>query len=236
MATSKTPKNPELTKSISKSKSQKNGPAFKISLSEEQKEAKRIALENVVTVLLGKAGSGKTQLAVNIACDLFYKGGGNIEKIVIARPLVPAGEETGFLPGDIKEKTDPYMQPIYANMYQLLGKQNTEKLIIEGVIEIIPFAFMRGITYTNSIVIIDEAQNCTDAQIEMALGRIGFGSKMLICGDVAQIDLKDKRNSGLNFLKKVEERVKGFKVVTLLKNHRHPIVEEILEVYKDKNN
>lgn len=207
----------------------KNPIKFNISLNEEQKAAKEIILSNPVTVLRGMAGSGKTLVAVQVALDLLFTN--QIEKIIITRPTV-AKEDIGFLPGDIREKMDPWLAPIYHNLYLLYSKDKIDKEVEEGRIEILPFAFMRGRTFVNTFVIVDEAQNVTHTQMEMVLGRLGRNSWMAICGDIAQIDLRDKRQTGFSFLNRLEEQVKGFRVVTLLQNHRHPIVEPILKVYQ----
>jgi phosphate starvation-inducible PhoH-like protein len=208
----------------------KNPIKFKLTLNEEQKEAKNIILETPVSVLKGAAGSGKTLLAVQIALDLLFNR--EIEKLVITRPTV-AKEDIGFLPGDLREKMDPWLAPIYANLEMIYDKDKVQKLITEGIIEILPFPFMRGRTLVNSCVIVDEAQNVTMSQMEMVLGRLGVGSKLIICGDTSQIDLKNKKESGLDFLNTISARVNGVKVITLKKNHRHPIVPEILDVYRE---
>jgi phosphate starvation-inducible PhoH-like protein len=207
----------------------KNPIKFNISLNNEQKAAKEIILENPVTVLKGMAGSGKTLVAVQTALDLLFTK--QVEKIIITRPTV-AKEDIGFLPGDIKEKMDPWLAPIYHNLYLLYSKEKIDKEVEEGRIEILPFAFMRGRTFLNSFVVVDEAQNVTHTQMEMVLGRLGKNSWMTICGDLAQVDLKNKKETGFSFLSRVEEHVKGVRVVVLKQNHRHPIVEPILEVYQ----
>jgi phosphate starvation-inducible PhoH-like protein len=203
---------------------------FKITLNEEQKEAKSIILQNPVNVLRGSAGSGKTLLAVQIALDLLFSR--EIERIVITRPTV-AKEDIGFLPGDLKEKMDPWLAPIYSNLYMLYDKQKIDTLLQEGLIEILPFPFMRGRTLVNACVIVDEAQNVTQSQMEMVLGRLGIGSKIMICGDTTQIDLKNKKESGLDFTNTLASRIDGVKVIILKQNHRHPIVPQILEIYKE---
>ena len=208
----------------------KNPIKFKITLNEEQKDAKAVILAHPVTVLKGAAGSGKTLLAVQIALDLLFNR--EIEKIVITRPTV-AKEDIGFLPGSIKEKLDPWLAPIYANLEMIYDKDKIEKLLNEGIIEILPFPFMRGRTLVNSCVVVDESQNVTTGQMEMVIGRLGKESKLIICGDTTQIDLKNKKDSGLDFLNTVSARVEGVKVITLKQNHRHPIVPEILDVYKE---
>jgi len=207
----------------------KNPITFKIQLNDEQKEAKAIILDNPITVLTGSAGSGKTLLSCQIALDLLFTR--EIEKIIITRPTV-SQEEIGFLPGDIKEKMDPWLQPIYQNFYTLYGKEKVDKEIADGNIQILPMSYIRGITFVDSFIIADEVQNLTHSQMESLLGRLGRGSKMILCGDIAQIDLKDKKRSGLSFLKRVEEEVKGFKIINLKQNHRHEIVQPILDVYK----
>jgi phosphate starvation-inducible PhoH-like protein len=155
-----------------------------------------------------------------------------IEKVVITRPTV-AKEDIGWLPGDLKEKMDPWLAPIYSNLEMLYDKPKIEKLLTDGIIEILPFAFMRGRTLTNSCVVVDEAQNVTMGQMEMVLGRLGIGSKMIICGDTSQIDLKNKKESGLDFMNTLAARVEGVKVISLKQNHRHPIVPSILDVYRE---
>jgi phosphate starvation-inducible PhoH-like protein len=208
----------------------KNPIRFRISLNDEQKEAKQVILDNPVTVLKGMAGSGKTLVAVQTALDLLFTR--EVEKIIITRPTV-AKEDIGFLPGDIKEKMDPWLAPIYHNLYLLYDKAKIDREVEEGRIEILPFAFMRGRTFVDSFVILDEAQNTTHNQMEMLLGRMGKGSKVAICGDIAQVDLRNKKDSGFTFLYRLEEQVKGVKVVTLKTNHRHEIVEPILRVYEE---
>jgi phosphate starvation-inducible PhoH-like protein len=210
----------------------KNPIKFKIQLNEEQKEAKSLILENPVTVIRGMAGSGKTLLACQIALDLLFNR--EAEKIIITRPTV-AKEDIGFLPGDLKEKMDPWLAPIYSNLYMLYEKEKIDKMVEDGVIEILPFPFMRGRTFLNACVILDEAQNVTNNQMEMVLGRLGIASKIMICGDISQIDLKAKKDSGLDFLNTVASRVDGVQIISLKKNHRHPIVPEILSIYTEYN-
>jgi len=205
---------------------------FKSALNEEQKKAKEVVINNDVTVLKGKAGSGKTFLACQIALDMLFKR--DISKIIITRPTV-SKEEIGFLPGDMKDKLDPWLAPIYANLHLLYNKDKINKELDEGNIEVLPFAFMRGRTAVDSIVIVDEAQNVTHSQMEMVIGRLGQNSKMIICGDTSQIDLKSKKESGFAFLTTIASEVKGFEIFTLEKNHRHPIVPEILDIYKKYN-
>jgi phosphate starvation-inducible PhoH-like protein len=208
----------------------KNPINFKISLNEEQKQAKQLILDNPVVLLKGMAGSGKTLVACQIALDMVFKK--EIDKIIITRPTV-AKEEIGFLPGDLKEKMDPWLAPIYANLYILYEKEKIDKMVAEGIIEIVPFAFMRGRTFPNAFVIVDECQNITHSQTEMVIGRLGKGGKMVFCGDTAQIDLKNKKDSGMSFFIRLEENIKGVRVFSLLTNHRHEIVEPILKLYSE---
>ena len=215
-----------------KSKRKPKGPIkFNIQLNEEQKRAKEKILYNTVTILKGKAGSGKSLLAANIALDLLFSK--EIEKIIITRPTVVAGEDIGYLPGDVNEKLAPFTAPVYENMHRLYNKEKVEKCIIDGEIEIVPVSFMRGRNFTNCLVVIDEAQNLTDTQTELLLTRICNGSKMIFCGDAAQIDLKDRKHSGFDVVCKHMKEVPGSEVITLEKNHRHEIVDYILDIYKN---
>jgi phosphate starvation-inducible PhoH-like protein len=207
----------------------KNPIRFRVPLNDEQKEVKKLILENPITVIRGMAGSGKTLVAAQSALDLLFTK--RINKIIITRPTV-SKEDIGFLPGDIREKMDPWLAPIYHNLYMLYNKEKIDKEVENQNIEIVPFAFMRGRTFVDSFVIVDEAQNVTHTQMETIIGRLGKGSKMAICGDIAQIDLKNKRDSGFSFLNRLEEQVEGVKTATLLKNHRHDIVSPVLKVYE----
>lgn len=203
---------------------------FHVSLNDEQKSAKSLILDNHICLVKGAAGSGKTLLAANIALDSFFKK--QIDKIIITRPMV-SKTDMGFLPGDVKEKLDPWLQPIYSNLYQLYNRQKIDKMVEDGDIEISPIQFLRGRTFLNSIVIIDESQNLTHEEVELIIGRMGIGSKLIFTGDTAQIDLKFKKDSGISFFNRLEENVVGVKIITLLKNHRHEIVPEVLKVYQD---
>ena len=219
------------TDQVFKEKRKPKGPIkFKITLNEEQKEAKAKILDNTLTLLAGKAGSGKTMLACQIALDkLFMK---EADKIIITRPTV-SKEDIGFLPGDLREKMDPWVQPIYQNMFALYDKVKIEKLIEDGKIEIVPVSFMRGRTFLDSVIIVDEAQNVTHEQMQMIVTRLGLRSKMIICGDDHQVDLKSKRDSGFRFLYTAARRVKNMVAITLMKNHRDPIVDNLIEVYEE---
>ena len=207
----------------------KNPIKFNVQLNEEQKKAKNTILESPITVLKGMAGSGKTLVATQAALDMLFTG--QVEKIIITRPTV-SKEEIGFLPGDLQAKMDPWLAPIYHNLFALYNEEKIRKEMENGRIEIVPFAFMRGRTFVNSFVIVDEAQNVTHSQMETVIGRLGRGSKMVICGDMAQIDLRDKRETGFSFLARIEEQVEGFRTASLEYNHRHEIVAPVLNVYK----
>ena len=210
----------------------KNPIKFKLTLNEEQKLAKEVILVNTITLLAGKAGSGKTLLACQVALDGLFRR--EYEKIVITRPTV-SKEEIGFLPGDLHSKMDPWVQPIYQNMYSLYGKDKIQPYIERGEIEIVPVSFMRGRTFVNSCIIVDEAQNVTNDQMEMIVTRVGLRSKMIICGDDGQVDLKGKGDSGFKFLYNQASKIKKLSSITLLQNHRDPIVDELLQVYEEEN-
>lgn len=208
----------------------KNKIQFQITLNEEQKRIKTDALQDDISVFVGKAGSGKTLLATQIALEcLFYR---EVERIIITRPTV-SNEDLGFLPGNIKEKMDPWVSPIQANMFQLYSKQKIEKLMNDDVIEIAPISFLRGRTFVNSCVIVDESQNVTKSQMEMILSRLGMNSKMILTGDISQIDLKQKKDSGLPYLFNMNGKIEGLGVYELKTNHRHPIVDSILKYFEE---
>jgi len=223
-------KEEEISMSISfsnKPKNNKKGYRFLLSLNPEQKKAKSIILENDVSIILGNAGSGKTLLACQIALDLTL--GKHVEKIIITRPTI-SKEDLGYLPGGIDDKMDPWVAPVYGNMYQLLRRERIDAMIGDRQIEIVPVSYMRGRTFTNSVIIVDEAQNLTHDQTLMILQRIGKGSKMMFCGDSDQIDLKSISESGLKFLQSIKT-VDGLHTTELLENHRHPILKRILKAY-----
>ena len=208
----------------------KNPIKFKLTLNEEQKLAKEEILNNTLTILAGSAGSGKTLLACQIALDGLFRR--QYEKVIITRPTV-SKEEIGFLPGDLREKMDPWVQPIYQNMFLLYDKEKIEKCITDGQIEIVPVSFMRGRTFVDSVIIVDEAQNVTHEQMEMIVTRLGLRSKMIICGDDHQVDLKQKRDSGFRFLYAAARGIKNMCGITLKQNHRDPIVSDLIELYED---
>ena len=181
---------------------------------------------------LGPAGTGKTFLAVVYAAKQLRKG--NVKRIVLTRPAVEAGESLGFLPGDLKEKVDPYLRPLYDGLNTVLGREQTERFIERGIIEIAPLAYMRGRTLDDAFVILDEAQNTTHAQMKMFLTRLGFGSKMVVTGDQTQIDLPKGVKSGLKEAVKKLHSVKGISVIKLDQTDvvRHPLVSKIIERYE----
>jgi phosphate starvation-inducible PhoH-like protein len=201
-----------------------------VHLNEEQKQAKQVILNNKITVIKGQAGSGKSLVAAQVALDLLFRR--EVEKVILTRPAVTSGEEIGFLPGSKEDKLAPYTAAIYDNMYRLYNKEKIDKCVMEGQIEVIPLAFMRGRNLTNCCVVVDEGQNITHRQMELLLGRICKDTKMIICGDIQQIDLKDKKMSGFNFICTNFKEVPGFEIVVLKTNHRDPIVEKILDIYK----
>ena len=204
--------------------------------SERQKNYVRALKENDVTISTGPAGTGKTFLAVAVALTMLLEK--KIERIILSRPAVEAGERLGFLPGDIREKVDPYLRPLYDSLYDLLDFEKIQKKIEIGDIEIAPLAFMRGRTLKNSFAILDEAQNATDVQIKMFLTRIGENSKIVINGDPSQIDLPNKNLSGLNRAKKLLGNLKEISVVDFDHSDvvRHPLVSKIVKAYSDQNN
>jgi len=203
---------------------------FNIQLNEEQKLAKQVIMDNKITVIKGQAGSGKSLVAAQVALDLLFKK--EVERIILTRPAVTSGEEIGFLPGSKEEKLAPYTAAIYDNMYRLYNKEKIDKELENGKIEVIPLAFMRGRNLSDCCVVVDESQNITHRQMELLLGRICIGTKMIMCGDSAQVDLKNKKDSGFHFICTHFKDIQGFEVVTLKTNHRDPIVEPLLEIYK----
>ncbi len=203
--------------------------------SEKQKNYIRALKESDIVISAGPAGTGKTFLAVAVALTMLLEK--KIERIILSRPAVEAGERLGFLPGDMREKVDPYLRPLYDSLYDLLDFEKIQKKIEVGDIEIAPLAFMRGRTLKNSFAILDEAQNATDTQIKMFLTRIGENSKIVINGDPSQIDLPNKTMSGLNRSKKLLGHLKEISVIDF--NHtdvvRHPLVSKIVKAYSEKN-
>ena len=204
--------------------------------SEKQKNYVRALKEKEIIISSGPAGTGKTFLAVAVGLTMLLEK--KIERIILSRPAVEAGERLGFLPGDMREKVDPYLRPLYDSLYDLLDFEKIQKKIEIGDIEIAPLAFMRGRTLKNSFAILDEAQNATDTQIKMFLTRIGENSKIVINGDPSQIDLPNKSLSGLSRSKKLIGHLDEISVVDF--DHkdvvRHPLVSKIVKAYADQNN
>jgi len=198
-----------------------------------QKEYYTALKKNDVVFGIGPAGTGKTYLAVVFAVAALKNN--EVKKIILTRPAVEAGENLGFLPGDLKEKVDPYLRPLYDALYDMLGVEQTERLIEKGIIEIAPLAYMRGRTLEDAYVILDEAQNTTDAQMKMFLTRLGMQSKMVITGDVTQIDLPRGCMSGLKKAMHILKGVKGIRFVYMsaLDVVRHPVVQRIIEKYEE---
>ena len=203
--------------------------------SERQKDYVRALKESDIIISAGPAGTGKTFLAVAVALTMLLDK--KIDRIILSRPAVEAGERLGFLPGDMREKVDPYLRPLYDSLYDLLDFEKIQKKIEVGDIEIAPLAFMRGRTLKNSFAILDEAQNATDTQIKMFLTRIGENSKIVINGDPSQIDLPNKLLSGLHRSKKLLGHLKEISVVDF--DHkdvgRHPLVSKIVKAYSDQS-
>lgn len=189
--------------------------------------------KNSILFATGPAGTGKTYLAVAYAVNKLKKN--EIKKIIITRPAVEAGEKLGFLPGDLKEKVDPYLIPIYDALNDFLGKETVEKLVEKGVIEIAPLAYMRGRTLDHAIVILDEAQNTTSNQMKMFITRLGFDSKMIITGDMSQVDLQKNETSGLFEATHLLKNIKGIDQIKFGKYDvmRHPLVSKIIERYEE---
>jgi len=207
-----------------------------ISRSKKQKEYVKSLKNNQITMSLGPAGTGKTYLAVAVALSMLLEK--KVERIILSRPAVEAGERLGFLPGDLKDKIDPYLRPLYDSLYDLLDYDKIQRKIESGAIEIAPLAFMRGRTLKNSFAILDEAQNATRIQIKMFLTRIGENSKLVVNGDPSQIDLPNKNQSGLVESQNILKGIKEIAVINF--DHqdvvRHPLVTKIVEAYQKNSN
>ena len=206
-----------------------------IARSEKQSDYIKALKENDIVLSLGPAGTGKSFLAVSVAVTLLIEK--KIDRVILSRPAVEAGEKLGFLPGDMKEKVDPYLRPLYDALYELFGADKIDKKIESGEIEIAPLAFMRGRTLKNCFAILDEAQNATETQIKMFLTRIGENSKLVVNGDPSQIDLINKSNSGLIKSRNILKNLKEIKIIDF--DHtdvvRHPLVSKIIRAYQNKS-
>ena len=206
-----------------------------IARSEKQSDYIKALKENDIIMSLGPAGTGKSFLAVSVAITLLMEK--KIDRVILSRPAVEAGEKLGFLPGDMKEKVDPYLRPLYDALYELFGADKIDKKIETGEIEIAPLAFMRGRTLKNCFAILDEAQNATETQIKMFLTRIGENSKLVVNGDPSQVDLINKRDSGLIKSRNILKDLKEIKVIEFDHNDvvRHQLVTKIIKAYQNKN-
>ena len=202
--------------------------------SRKQSEYLKSLLNDDIVISLGPAGTGKSYLAVSVAVNMLMEK--KVEKVILSRPAVEAGERLGFLPGDMKEKVDPYLRPLYDALYDLFGYEKVQRKIETGEIEIAPLAFMRGRTLKNSFAILDEAQNASLTQIKMFLTRIGENSKIVVNGDPSQVDLVNKNQSGLIQSTKILKNVKEIKCIEF--DHtdvvRHPLVSKIIQAYQQK--
>ncbi len=203
--------------------------------SEKQKEYVRALRQSDIVISAGPAGTGKTFLAVAVGLTMLLEK--KIERIILSRPAVEAGERLGFLPGDMKEKVDPYLRPLYDSLYDLFHFEKIQRMIEIGDIEIAPLAFMRGRTLKNSFAILDEAQNATDTQIKMFLTRIGENSKIVVNGDPSQIDLPNKSMSGLDRSKKLLSHLNEISIIDFDHSDvvRHPLVSKIVKAYSNHN-
>ena len=203
--------------------------------SQKQSDYIKALRENDIVIALGPAGTGKSFLAVSVAITMLMEK--KIERVILSRPAVEAGEKLGFLPGDMKEKVDPYLRPLYDALYELFGLEIIDKKIETGEIEIAPLAFMRGRTLKNCFAILDEAQNATETQIKMFLTRIGENSKLVVNGDPSQVDLINKSHSGLLKSKNILSNIKEIKIVEFDHNDvvRHPLVSKIITAYQKKS-
>lgn len=197
-----------------------------------QKKYIELIRENTVVFGIGPAGTGKTYLAVAMAVDAFRKK--QVSRIVLTRPAVEAGEKLGFLPGDLQNKVDPYLRPLYDALSDMLGAEGFQKYLEKGLIEVAPLAYMRGRTLDDAFIILDEAQNTTPEQMKMFLTRIGFSSKAIVTGDITQIDLPDGKRSGLREAEKILRDIDGLSFIRLTSKDvvRHPLVQKIINAYE----
>ncbi len=203
-----------------------------VSKTHGQKKYINAVKNNDIVFAIGPAGTGKTYLAIAMAVTALKNN--EVNRIILTRPAVEAGERLGFLPGDLKDKVDPYLRPIYDALFEIMGMENYERQVARGAIEVAPLAYMRGRTLDSAFIILDEAQNTTPEQMKMFLTRLGFGSKAIITGDVTQIDLPDGKKSGLNVVGNILKNIKGIEFCYLDKSDvvRNSLVQKIINAYE----
>lgn len=199
-------------------------------LSPEQHRAREKIRNNAISIILGKAGTGKTFLACHIACQMFLDR--EIDKIIITRPTVTQ-EEIGFLPGDVEEKLDPWIKPIYNNLYQIFGREMVNQMYEEDYLQIVPVSFMRGRTFSNSAIIVDEFQNLKPIMVKMIMSRIGMRSTMMFTGDQHQVDLDNDYQSGYQVVRNGIEDINDICKITLESNYRHPVLDDLLDYFEE---
>lgn len=202
---------------------------LKSELSPEQHDAREKINNHAISIILGKAGTGKSFLACHVACQKFLER--EVNKVVITRPTVTQ-EEIGFLPGDVDEKLDPWISPIYDNLYQIFGREMINQMEEEDYLEVVPVSFMRGRTFSNAAIIVDEFQNLKPIMVKMIMSRIGKRSTMMFTGDPNQIDLDRDHQSGYRLVSNGIEEIGGVCKVKLESNYRHPVLEELLDYFE----